>query len=92
MGDYAGEVDTRFSYSALSALKLLGKLDLIDQKKARDYVLRCNNIDGAFGGVPGAESHAAYTFCSIGALKILGDEDLIDRDKLGGWLSKRQTL
>ena len=30
MGDYAGEVDTRFSYSALSALKLLGKLDLID--------------------------------------------------------------
>jgi geranylgeranyl transferase type-2 subunit beta len=89
MGDYAGEVDTRFSYSALSALKLLGKLDLIDSKKARDYVLRCHNIDGAFGGVPGAESHAAYTFCSIGALKILGDEDLIDRDKLGAWLSKR---
>jgi len=89
MGDYAGEVDTRFSYSALSALSLLGKLDLIDRTKARDFVLRCHNIDGAFGGVPGAESHAAYVFCSIGALKILGDEDLIDRDKLGAWLSKR---
>ena len=34
-GDYAGEVDTRFSYSALSALKLLNKLDLIDRGKAR---------------------------------------------------------
>jgi len=88
-GDYAGEVDTRFSYSALSALKLLGKLDLIDKEKARDFILSCKNIDGAFGGLPGAESHAAYTFCSIGALKILGDEDLIDRDKLGSWLSKR---
>lgn len=73
----------------MSALKLLGKLDLIDTGKARDFILSCKNIDGAFGGVPGAESHAAYTFCSIGALKILGDEDLIDRDKLGSWLSKR---
>ena len=89
MGDYAGEVDTRFSYSGLSALSLLGKLDLINREAARDFILRCKNIDGAFGGVPGAESHAAYTFCSIGALKILGDEDLIDRDKLGSWLSKR---
>jgi geranylgeranyl transferase type-2 subunit beta len=89
MGDYAGEVDTRFSYSGLSCLSLLGKLDLINRDNARDYILRCKNIDGAFGGVPGAESHAAYTFCSIGALKILGDEDLIDRDKLGSWLSKR---
>lgn len=88
-GDYAGEVDTRFSYSALSALSLLGRLDLINRAKARDYILSCTNIDGSFGGVPGAESHAAYTFCSIGALKILGDEDLIDRDKLGSWLSKR---
>lgn len=92
MGDYAGEVDTRFSYSALSLLSLLNKLDLIDRVKARDFVLRCVNIDGAFGGVPGAESHAAYVFCSVGALKILGDEDLIDRDKLGSWLCKRQTL
>jgi len=67
----------------------LNKLDLIDRDKARDYLLSCKNIDGSFGGVPGAESHAAYTFCSIGALKILGNEDLIDRDKLGSWLSKR---
>ena len=40
-GDYAGEVDTRFSYCAVSALSLLGRLDLIDQVKARDFILKC---------------------------------------------------
>jgi geranylgeranyl transferase type-2 subunit beta len=65
----------------------LNKLDLINKEKARDFLLSCKNIDGAFGGVPGAESHAAYVFCTIGALKILGDDDLIDKDKLGLWLS-----
>jgi geranylgeranyl transferase type-2 subunit beta len=48
--------------------------------------MKCKNIDGAFGGMPGAESHAAYVFTAIGALKILGDVDLIDCDKLGEWL------
>ena len=42
--------------------------------------------------MPAAESHAAYVFCCVGSLKILGFEDLIDRDKLGLWLSRRQTL
>ena len=65
---------------------------MINREKARDYILRCKNIDGAFGGVPGAESHAAYVFTTVGTLKILGDIDLIDKDKLGLWLSKRQTL
>jgi geranylgeranyl transferase type-2 subunit beta len=92
MGDYAGEVDTRFSYCALSALSLLDKLDTIDREKARDFILKCKNIDGAFGGMPGAESHAAYVFTAIGALKILGDIDMIDCDKLGMWLSQRQTI
>ena len=51
--------------------------------------MSCQNIDGAFGGMPGAESHAAYVFCCIGSLKIMGFEKIIDRDKLGLWLSRR---
>eukprot|EP00356_Strombidium_inclinatum_P017075 CAMPEP_0170485150 /NCGR_PEP_ID=MMETSP0208-20121228/4477_1 /TAXON_ID=197538 /ORGANISM="Strombidium inclinatum, Strain S3" /LENGTH=98 /DNA_ID=CAMNT_0010758709 /DNA_START=294 /DNA_END=590 /DNA_ORIENTATION=+ len=85
-GDHGGEVDARFSYCAISALKLLNKLDKIDVVKARDFLLKCQNVDGAFGGMPGAESHAAYVFCCVGGLKMLGDIDLIDRDKLGLWL------
>lgn len=71
----------------MSCLSLLGKLDLIDRVASRDFILRCKNIDGAFGGMPGAESHAAYVFTAIGTLKILGDTDLVDCDKLGLWLS-----
>lgn len=40
-GDYAGEVDTRFSYCAISGLKLLGKIDTINRQSARDFILRC---------------------------------------------------
>jgi len=67
-------------------------LDKIDKVKARDFVLSCQNIDGAFGGMPGAESHAAYVFVCVGTLKILGYEHQIDQDKLGLWLQRRQTL
>ena len=42
--------------------------------------------------MPAAESHAAYVFTAIGALKILGEIDVVDRDKLGMWLSQRQTI
>ena len=55
----------------------------------RNFILRCKNIDGAFGGVPNAESHAAYVFTAVGTLKILGETDLLDRDQLGLWLSQR---
>jgi geranylgeranyl transferase type-2 subunit beta len=40
-GDYAGEIDTRFSYCAVSALSLLGRLDAIDKIKARDFLISC---------------------------------------------------
>ena len=88
-GDYAGEIDTRFSYCAISALSLLDKLDKINVEKARDFILSCQNLDGAFGGMPGAESHAAYVFCCVGSLKMMGYESLLDKDKLGLWLSRR---
>jgi geranylgeranyl transferase type-2 subunit beta len=87
MGDDNGEIDTRFSYCAVSALSLLNKLDSIDRVGARNFILQCKNIDGSFGGQIGAESHAAYVFTAIGTLKILGDTDLIDCDKLGFWLN-----
>lgn len=69
-GDKWGEVDTRFSYCGLSTLALLNRLDLVDVKKAAEYVISCLNFDGSFGGMPGAESHGAYVFCCVGALKI----------------------
>jgi hypothetical protein len=60
-GDQWGEVDTRFSYCALSCLSLLGKLQVINVPKAVEFILTCKNFDGGFGSVPGAESHAGQS-------------------------------
>jgi geranylgeranyl transferase type-2 subunit beta len=91
--DKYGESDTRFSYCAVSCLKLLKAEEELKSiiKKSTEYVLACQNFDGGFGGVPGAESHAAYTFCSIGFLGVTNQLNLIDEDKTSMWLAARQT-
>ena len=92
VGDHWGEVDTRFSYCALSGLAILGKLraGLVDVDKACTFVASCKNYDGGFGCVPGAESHAGQVFCCVGALSIGQRLDLLDSQLLGWWLAERQ--
>lgn len=98
-GDEWGEVDTRFSYCALSALSILGALPddnggentaTIDLQKAALYVSSCRNFDGGFGSVPGAESHAGQIFCCVAALSIARSLHLLDSDLLSWWLAERQ--
>lgn len=92
-GDRFGEVDTRFIYTSLSSLALLGELtpEIVDP--AVDYIMKCQNFDGAFGMVPGSESHAAQVFVCVGALAIVDKLHLIPNEtKLSGWLSERQVL
>ncbi|KAJ1560851.1 hypothetical protein HK096_006975, partial [Nowakowskiella sp. JEL0078] len=85
-----GEIDARFSYCALSCLSILNALDTINIEIAVVFVNECKNIDGGYGNVPGAESHAAMIFCCVGALAIANSLHLVDRDKLGWWLAERQ--
>ncbi|KAL7557591.1 hypothetical protein ACA910_011824 [Epithemia clementina (nom. ined.)] len=93
-GDSWGEIDTRFTYCALSALSQLQALDRANVDLAVDYILSCRNLDGGFGCVVGAESHAGQVFCCIGALAIacslhrLGEDGV---DLLGWWLAERQV-
>lgn len=91
MGDVYGEIDTRFSYCGLATLKLLDKLHTVNVDKAVKFVLSCHNFDGGFGGMPNAESHAAYVFCCVGALAIAGALNKFDKGALSYWLSRRQT-
>lgn len=88
-GDRWGEIDTRFSYSALNCLALLDALHLVDVDAAVRYVLRCQNWDGGFGVQPGAESHAGQIFCCIGALSIANRLGDIDADRVAWWLAER---
>mmetsp|Transcript_445 Transcript_445/g.486 ORF Transcript_445/g.486 Transcript_445/m.486 type:complete len:401 (-) Transcript_445:72-1274(-) len=99
-GDEWGEVDTRFTYCALSSLALLGQLhntnsaandDSVDIDKAAFYIASCQNFDGGFGCCPGAESHAGQIFTCIGVLSIAKRLDLIkDAELLSWWLAERQ--
>ena len=57
-GDVWGEIDTRFTYCALSTLSLLQRMDAVDVANASAYIIKCRNLDGGFGCVVGAESHA----------------------------------
>lgn len=49
-------------------------------------MLSCKNFDGSFGGIPDAESHAAYVFCCVGTLKITGFMNSFDQEILAKWL------
>jgi geranylgeranyl transferase type-2 subunit beta len=90
-GDEWGEKDTRFLYGALNALSLLCLLSLVDVDKAVAHIVACSNFDGGYGVSPGAESHSGQVLTCVAALAIAGRLDLIDKDKLGRWLSERQT-
>ena len=69
----------RYCFCALAIFKLLGCLPLLPNlSRTIAYILRCQNVDGGFGAVPGAESHAGQTFCCVAALSLcdhLGDID-----------------
>ena len=60
MGDEWGEISSRFSYCAVQALYLLKALDRLDVDRTVSFIERCQNFEGGYGMVPGAESHAAY--------------------------------
>lgn len=40
----------------------------MDDELASEFVLKCGNYDGSFGGLADMESHGAYVFCAVGCL------------------------
>lgn len=92
-GDEFGEVDTRFVYTSVSALSILGELSEEIKELASSFIMKCENFDGGFGMLPGAESHAAQVFTCIGTLAICNRLDKIEnKNRLCNWLSERQVL
>ena len=63
---------------------------MINVPMAIEFIASCQNFDGGFGAVPGAESHAGQIFCCVGALSIAHALDRVDRDLLCWWLCERQ--
>ena len=84
--------DTKFTYCVVCALSLLNRMDLINQEKADDWLLKCENFDHSFGAFPSCESHSGQVWTSIAALKLLNNFDKIDKEALILWLSDRQEM
>jgi geranylgeranyl transferase type-2 subunit beta len=76
---WSEEADTRFSYCAVSALKLLNALDRVNTQSIKSFIYACQNMDCAFGGLPEMESHAAYVFCGVGTLAIIDGLEELDK-------------
>jgi geranylgeranyl transferase type-2 subunit beta len=100
-GDLWGEIDTRFSYCAISCLWLLNELSAEQALRATTYVFReCRNFDTGFGSLPNSETHAGQIFCCIGVWKIAQRVVSIEQlqsccgplytEKLAWWLAERQ--
>jgi geranylgeranyl transferase type-2 subunit beta len=63
-------------YWGLSALHLLGKLDLMEADEVVDWVLECQHEGGGFGGSERHDPHLLYT---LSALQILALHDQLHR-------------
>jgi geranylgeranyl transferase type-1 subunit beta len=82
----SAEVDVRFTYSALMALRGVGlsvREAGIDGECVTQFLLRSVSVmDGGFASVPGgAEAHGGMTFCGVASLCLLGrlhEPDLAD--------------
>lgn len=69
------------TWTALSALKMLHRLYLVDTRAALDYVLSCYHEDGGFSNVPTADSDFSYVPLGLISLNILGKFNLVDVSK-----------
>lgn len=69
-------------YWGLTALQLLGKLDLLNEDTILEWVLRCQKEDGGFGGSERHDSHMLYTLSAVQILALYDRLDLIDTDRV----------
>eukprot|EP01017_Pseudomicrothorax_dubius_P008079 TRINITY_DN12621_c0_g1_i2.p1 TRINITY_DN12621_c0_g1~~TRINITY_DN12621_c0_g1_i2.p1 ORF type:complete len:216 (+),score=40.15 TRINITY_DN12621_c0_g1_i2:89-736(+) len=86
------EKDLRFLYAALSSSALLKDWSGVDKERAFNYILSCQNYDGAFGLAPTLESHGGATYCAVASLQLLGRlDELPNKGRLINWLTTRQV-
>ncbi|XP_047496628.1 protein farnesyltransferase subunit beta-like [Penaeus chinensis] len=82
-------------YWAVHALELLEvKLNEQEAGNIIDFLKRCQNPAGGFGGGPGQFSHLAPTYAAVNALAIVGTKeayDVINREKLQEFLWQMRT-
>lgn len=79
-------------YWIIHSLELLN-VSLEGQQKTDtiQFLAKCQNPDGGFGGGPGQVPHLAPTYAAVNALIILGGEEayqIINRKTLAQWMDR----
>jgi prenyltransferase beta subunit len=74
------------TYYALDALRIAGRLYLIDLAAARSYILGCYRDDGGFSNTLGGESDFNYAPAGIYLMEILGLQNDLDVDLTTSYL------
>ncbi|KZV41767.1 pentatricopeptide repeat-containing protein [Dorcoceras hygrometricum] len=69
------------AYWGLTALDILGKLDVVDQDEVVSWVMQCQDESGGFGGNIGHDPHILYTLSAIQVLALFDKMDVLDKDK-----------
>jgi hypothetical protein len=87
----ASDIDEMFY--VLRALEQLDALSLLGPRRARslaEFIQRCRNDDGGYGGTPGQVSDTEHTYCAVCSLPLLG-YPVNDSESNGtvGWLRAR---
>jgi prenyltransferase beta subunit len=87
----ASDIDEMFY--VLRALEQLDALSLLGPDRSRslaEFIQRCRNDDGGYGGMPGQSSDTEHTYCAVCSLSLLGHPvDDGQRRVTVGWLRGR---
>ena len=68
-------------YWGVTALRLLGRLDLLDEDAILEWVLSCQKADGGFGGSARHDSHILYTLSAIQILALYNALSRLDAER-----------
>ena len=77
-------------YWVLTALKLIGREDMLDKNEMVEIVLSCQHANGGFGGNAQNDPHLLYTLSAIQVLAIYESLDRIDPDRIAEYIVGQQ--
>ncbi|CCD11977.1 unnamed protein product [Trypanosoma congolense IL3000] len=74
----------------ISAMRLLGHDNIFKREDIVDFVVKCYNSDGGFGGNIGQDSNLLYTLSAVQILCLLDSLSSIDVDKCAQYVASMQ--
>ncbi|DBA85378.1 TPA: Geranylgeranyl transferase type-2 subunit beta 1 [Trebouxia sp. C0005] len=77
-------------YWGLTALYLMGKLDIVDGPAIIEWVLKCQHSSGGFGGSERHDAHLLYTLSALQVLALYDKLHLVNADQIATYVQSLQ--